>query len=307
MSLTLFLMTEKGHAVLDGVISTAGAGAVSLVVGARDAHVQDDRYDDIQSTCRKAGIRFADRLEAPPAATNYSLAVSWRWMIRGVPNLIALHDSLLPKYRGFAPLPNALINGERETGVTALFASDEYDVGDIVCQKRLPIEYPIKVRQAIQNILPLYAAIACEICATLASGAPLPRTRQDESEATYSLWRDDQDYQIDWNWDAPRIARFIDAVGYPYLGARTLLNGEPATILDAVPEVDVRIEERAVGKVIFVREGQPVVVCGSGLLRIAQMAAPEGNSLLPLKKFRSRFGGGGAATRASASQQILLR
>jgi methionyl-tRNA formyltransferase len=290
MSLTLFLMTEKGQAVLEGVIASVGPGAVSLVVGARDANVRNDRYEDIRAACRKAGIAFADRVPAPAIATDYALAVSWRWMIHGVPNLIALHDSLLPKYRGFAPLPNALINGEREVGVSALFASDDYDRGDIVCQRRLQIEYPIKIRQAIQSVIPLYVGIASEICSSLASGAQLPRGKQDEAEATYSLWRDDLDYEIDWRWDAARIARFIDAVGYPYLGARTTLNREPVTVHDAVAEPDVRIEDRAVGKVIFVRGGQPVVVCGSGLLRIARMETPEGRSLLPLKKFRSRLG-----------------
>jgi methionyl-tRNA formyltransferase len=235
-------------------------------------------------------------------ATDYALAVSWRWMIHGVPNLIALHDSLLPKYRGFAPLPNALINGEREVGVSALFASGEYDRGDIVCQRRLQIEYPIKIHQAIRSIVPLYAAIASEICSALASGAGLPGKKQDESEATYSLWRDDRDYEIDWGWDAARIARFIDAVGYPYLGARTTLNQEPVAVLDAAVDPDVRIEDRAVGKVIFVRDGQPVVVCGTGLLRITQMTSPDGRPLLPLKKFRSRFGPGGYVSRAPGSR-----
>lgn len=302
MGLTLFVMTEKGHAVLESVISAVGPGAIGLVVGSRDAHVRNDSYEDIRATCRKAGIVFADRVQAPAIATDYALAVSWRWMIRGVPNLIALHDSLLPKYRGFAPLPNALINGEREVGVSALFASDEYDVGDIICQRSLQVEYPIKIQQVIQGIVPLYAGISAGICSSLASGAQLPRRKQDESEATYSLWRDDLDYEIDWSGDAARIARFIDAVGYPYLGARTTLNQEPVTVHDAVAEPDVRIENRAVGKVIFVRGGLPVVVCGSGLLRIARMETPEGRSLLPLKKFRSRFGTGCGNSRASGRQ-----
>jgi methionyl-tRNA formyltransferase len=146
MGLTLFLMTEKGQAVLDGVISAVGPGAISLVVGARDAHVRNDRYEEIQAICQRAGIPCADRLQAPTVDTDYALAVSWRWMIHGVPNLIAMHDSPLPKYRGFAPLPNALINGEREVGVTALFASEEYDMGDIVCQRRLAVEYPMITR-----------------------------------------------------------------------------------------------------------------------------------------------------------------
>jgi methionyl-tRNA formyltransferase len=211
-------------------------------------------------------------------------------MIHGVRNLITLHDSLLPKYRGFAPLPNALIAGERETGVSALFASDNYDAGDIICQRRLEIEYPIKIQEAIRRIVPLYAGIASEICSSLAAGGELPRRKQDESQATYSLWRDDLDYEIDWRWDAARIGRFIHAVGSPYLGARTFLNQDPVTIPEAMVEPDVRIENRAAGKVIFVRDGQPVVVCGSGLLRITHMTTRGGRSLLPLKKFRSRFG-----------------
>jgi methionyl-tRNA formyltransferase len=289
MGLALFLMTEKGHAVLQSVVSRLGPGAVSQVVSARDSNVRDDGYQAIRDTCHRAGIPFSDRASTPAVTADFALAVSWRWMIRGVDRLITLHDSLLPRYRGFAPLPNALINGEPETGVTALFASDQYDCGDIILQKHLPIEYPIKIRQAIERITPLYAAIAGEICASLASGAELPRRPQDDSQTTYSLWRDDLDYEIDWRWDAARIRRFIDAVGDPYSGARTLLNQEPVIIRDAVEEPDVRIENRTAGKVIFERDG-PVVVCGSGLLRITHMTTPDGRSLLPLAKFRSRFG-----------------
>jgi len=290
MRLALFLTTQKGHAVLQGIISCVLPGAVSMVVAARDGNVQHDYYEEIEATCKKAGIVFFDRISAPTTTADYSIAISWRWMIHGVPNLITLHDSILPKYRGFAPLPNSLINGEPEIGVSALFASDDYDTGDIICQKRVQIKYPIKVQQAIQCIIPLYVAIAREICGSLSAGAQLPRCPQDESQASYSLWRDDLDYEVDWSWDAARVSRFIDALGYPYLGAKTLLNQEPVFLHDATVEPDVRVENRTVGKVIFVRDGQPVVVCGHGLLRITRMTTLSGSSLLPFKKFRSRFG-----------------
>jgi len=289
MSLALFLMSEKGHAVLQSVLATAGPEAIGMVVGSRDANVQKDYYDEIERACRAAGVTFYDRQNAPADTAECALAVSWRWIIRGVENLITLHDSLLPRYRGFAPVVNALINGEREIGVTALFATEEYDKGDVVRQERVSLEYPIKVQEAIERITPLYAQIASGIALAVAAGKPLPRSKQDESQTTYSLWRDDLDYQIPWNRDAARIRRFIDAVGYPYQGARTLLNGEIAIVHDAVEEPDVRIEDRAVGKVIFQRDGMPVVVCGTGLLRIIRMTSEDGTPLLPLKKFRSRF------------------
>jgi methionyl-tRNA formyltransferase len=289
MRLALFLMSEKGHGVLQSVLASAGPGAIEMVIGSRDSHVQRDYHDEIQLTCRAAGVDFYDRQNAPAVTAECALAVSWRWMVHGVESLITLHDSLLPRYRGFAPVVNALINGEREIGVTALFATDEYDEGDIIRQEHVTIEYPIKVQQAIERITPLYAEIAGGIAALVTAGKPLPRSTQDESSATYSLWRDDLDYQIPWHLDAARIRRFIDAVGYPYQGARTLLHGETVIVHDAVEEPDVRIEDRAVGKVIFVREGKPVVVCGSGLLRITRMTSLDGTALLPLKKFRSRF------------------
>jgi methionyl-tRNA formyltransferase len=290
MSLALFLMTEKGHAALEGVLFRVPRGFVSMVVAGRDSSVRNDFFEEIQATCKRAGISCFDRASAPAMGAEYSLAVSWRWMIHAVPNLMALHDSLLPKYRGFAPLPNALINGEAEIGVSALFSSDEYDAGDLILQRRLPIAYPLKVQEAIRSLLPLYADLAGEIGSMLASGASLPRCPQDEATASYSLWRDELDYEIDWSWDADRIKRFIDAVGHPYLGARTSLNREPVLVLDAFVEADVRIENRTPGKVIFVRQGQPVVVCGAGLLRITDMTTPGETSPLPLKKFRSRFG-----------------
>jgi methionyl-tRNA formyltransferase len=289
MSLALFLMSEKGHAVLQSVLASAGSEAIGMVIGSRDSHVQNDYHDEIQQACRAAGVAFYDRQNAPAVTAECALAVSWRWIIRDVENLITLHDSLLPRYRGFAPVVNALINGEREIGVTALFATDEYDEGDIVRQERVTIEYPIKVQEAIERITPLYAEIAGGIALAIMAGKPLPRSKQDESQASYSLWRDDLDYQISWDLDAARIRRFIDAVGYPYQGARTLLNGETVIIHDAVEEPDVRIENRAAGKVIFQREGFPVVVCGGGLLRITRMTSVDGVALLPLKKFRSRF------------------
>jgi len=290
MSFALYVMTQKGHAVLEGILARLPAGAIRMVITARDPHIQNDFYEEIHATCQNAGVQIVDKNAAQAIRSDYALAISWRWMIRGIPNLIVLHDSLLPRYRGFAPLPSALINGEGEVGVSAIFATGDYDTGDIIGQRRLKVTYPIKIQQVIQGLIPLYVSVAGDVCSSLAAGIDLPRQKQDDSQATYSLWRDDLDYEIDWSWDAERVKRFIDAVSYPYLGARTQLNQEPVLILDAMPEGDVRIENRTPGKVIFMRDGQPTVVCGTGLIRITQITTLDGEPLLPLKHFRTRFG-----------------
>jgi len=137
--------------------------------------------------CRQRKIEFFDRAQAPETSSGYALAIGWRWIIHDNPRLITFHDSLLPRYRGFAPLPTALINGDAEVGVTALLASRKYDRGDIIAQRRLVLSYPVKVRQVIDSIAPLYAELVTEIARIICSGAPLPTSPQNESQASYPL------------------------------------------------------------------------------------------------------------------------
>ena len=115
--------------------------------------------------------------------------------------------------------------------------------------------------------------------------------QQDESEATYSLWLDESDYQIDWNWDSSHIRRFIDATGYPYKGAFTYISGSKVRVFTAEEEDDVEIENRIPGKVIFCRNGEPTIVCGTGLLKLKNAVFEDTmEDVLPLHKFRTRFG-----------------
>ena len=239
--------------------------------------------------CSEYGVAFRDRLDSGEIETEFALAVSWRWMIPTSARLIVLHDSLLPRYRGFSPLVTALIKGDETIGVTALFASGEYDKGAIILQKSTTIAYPIKIQLAIEICSQLSVKAVSEISHTIFSGGHLPTQEQDEKRASYSLWRDEADYQINWFGSADQIRRFIDSVGYPYLGASTTLNGKSVRVFDATTEPDVRTEDRTPGKVLFVRDGLPIVVCGSGLLKLTDLRSLDDRSLLPLNRFRSRF------------------
>ena len=114
---------------------------------------------------------------------------------------------------------------------------------------------------------------------------------QFEKIASYSLWRDEEDYFIDWQKSSEYISRFVDAVGSPYADAKSYFNGEIIKIVSASPVSDVKIEDREsnIGKVIFIFDGAPVVVCGEGLILINEATTLTGESIFPLKKFRSRF------------------
>lgn len=292
-ALGLHLMSAKGHAVLQSLLERFGPGFIAYVVTARDQAVDQDYHDAIVQTARAAGVAVYTRPEEPPreAVASKLFAVSWRWLIHPGPSqqLIIFHDSILPRYRGFGPVVSALINGEPELGVTALVAAHEYDVGPIIAQATIPVSYPLTIAQAIDALIPCYRKLVVEVGEKLVNGN-LATREQDEALATYSLWRDDHDYFIDWSWDSARIRRFVDAVGFPYLGAATAAQGNVYRIIECAEWPDVTIENRHPGKVIFTRDKKLVVVCGRGLLQIHKMIESQSrNDALPWKQFRTCF------------------
>jgi methionyl-tRNA formyltransferase len=98
------------------------------------------------------------------------------------------------------------------------------------------------------------------------------------------------DYWIDWANDAQTLARFIDATGDPYEGACTLLNGRLIRVTAGRALAEVEIINRTPGKVLFVTDNRPSVVCGSGLFEVTEAHFQDsGLSIFPIKKFRSRF------------------
>lgn len=291
MKISLFLMTKKGYDVLLSIINFGLSNIIDKIIISKDINVDNDYYIDIQSLAKKHNIPCYDRKDNYVITSSYCFAISWRWLISLSKNtrLIVFHDSLLPKYRGFAPLVNMLINKEPEIGVTAIFADAEFDAGDIIAQKRININYPIKISDAINIITPLYSELICDLLKKIQNDEKLIGTKQDENNATYSLWRDEEDYRIDWSKDSESIQRHIDSVGFPYKRASTLVNDKLYRIGDVEIIPDVFVENRNIGKILFVRDGCPIVVCGKGLLKIKELTDENGNSILPLKKFRIRF------------------
>ncbi|MDP2152534.1 MAG: formyltransferase family protein [Methylotenera sp.] len=294
MKIGFYILGKKGYIVLDDFLKTFGSSVVAFIIGARDSGVEDDYFQQIRELCTINSLCFFERTDFDKNVipfSNYTYAIGWRWIIDDSKNLIVFHDSPLPKYRGFAPLVNMLINGESRLAVTALFANSGYDKGDIIKQAAIQISYPIKISDAINSIVPLYVNLVTQISLIIYQGKNLTSTPQDESLASYSLWRDDVDYFINWTKKADEIHRFIYAVGPPYRGAAAYINNMLVRILDAELVDDVVIEGRegAIGKNIFMEAGQPVVVCRVGLLKITKFYTDDGVSLNGKVLFRSRF------------------
>lgn len=293
MNILIFSLGEKGSSVVKALFQRTAGHYFGCVIG-QDNAVEEDCSSDLTKFCEINGIKYYSRNESLFNDCEYDLflAVGWRWIIRELPKekLIVFHDSLLPKYRGFSPLVNALINKEKVIGVTALLGAEDYDTGNIILQDRVDIEYPTEIGAEIKRISRVYANLAIELVSKYNDGTiNWSGYPQDESKASYSLWLDEEDYRINWNDDSKDIEHFISCVGYPYRGAATLLNGEKVRITKGLPRPDVKIENRSPGKIIFMEFGCPVVVCGTGLIILKEISDENGKSMLPLKVFRSRF------------------
>jgi len=189
--------------------------------------------------------------------------VGWPKLVPTQNKMVVLHDSLLPRYKGHCPVPTALINGDTAVGVTAFLPTDEPDNGKIVGQSGITIHYPIKIKTVYEQLVQCQLSVIEQVLA--GTGDSVSSTKWD----SYSLWRDGEDYKINWQQSAVAIRRHVDAVGYPYLGAYTVgTNGQKYMITETQEVGDVVIVNRTAGKVFAIRGGCPIVVCGSGLLKL---------------------------------------
>lgn len=290
---TLFLMTRKGYEVLEEILSALDSDIIDFIVVSEDNAVVQDYAEHIKKLALKHELRTFTRNEDYKLTSQYAIAISWRWLIsyeHTKTRLIVLHDSLLPKYRGFTPLVNQLIQQESQIGVTAFFANKDFDKGDIIDQQKINIVYPIKINEAIEKISPLYRSLIASIVQHIKGDKELKSVPQNELDATYSLWRDEKDYEINWGISANEIKRFVDAVGFPYLGASTKIKDRSLRIFNVEVEKNLNIVNRDFGKVLFLKDGYPIVVCGEGLLKITKaIYEDDKTSIFPIKKFRLRF------------------
>lgn len=289
-----YLLGFKGFKALGRYLETYSSSTIEFVSIGRDKGVDNDYYNELLELCQLSLIPVIEReqlskMEFKPDTIR--VAIGWKWLIEKTDNLVIFHDSLLPKYRGFAPVVSALIDSEKTIGVTALWANADYDVGDIISQREIEISYPIKIKTVIENIAPLYEELLLEIACQFYLGLSINAKKQVEADATYSVWRDDKDYEVPWSRDSDYIKRLIDAVGTPYEGATSFLKGRKIKIFDAevIDDVVISDRQRHVGKVIKIINKKPVVICGQGLIKLTEFSDVEANKT-PVFNFRSRFG-----------------
>lgn len=145
---------------------------------------------------------------------------------------LGIHASLLPKYRGGAPIAWAIINGETETGVSLFHLEDEIDAGDIVAQQKFSIAHHDTCGLVYAKAERAAAFILRRTLPRIANGEAR-RTPQEHSLATTYPQRSPEDGLIDWSWEPTRIRNFIRAQTHPHAGAYFYANGKKVTVWDA--------------------------------------------------------------------------
>ena len=195
---------------------------------------------------------------------------------------INVHASLLPKYRGGAPIHHALIQGERETGVTIMYMVEALDAGDLLASRSIPIKEEDDVGTLHDKLAQLGAQLLIETVPALLEGKVQP-VPQDDNRATYAPNIRREDERIDWNRSAQELVNQIRGLR-PWPVAFTLWKGKPLKIWKAREPVSVR-ESAAPGTVLSQAEEGVIVATGEGgALRIQELQ-PAGKRRMTAEEF----------------------
>ena len=212
-----------------------------------------------------------------------SFFIGWQFLIHNTKNAYVFHDSLLPSYSGFSPTVSALINGENNIGITLFLPDKKIDNGKIIYQKKIIIKYPIK-------IIKVYEILSREITKAISIISIKNKHRKINSKykKTYSIWRDENDYFINWKQENSSVERFINALGYPYDCAKTRYNGKIIKIKDCNIIKGIRYVNYHPGKICSIEDNKPVVMTNNGLIKI-KSATYLNNKTIKFKQTRKKF------------------
>lgn len=180
---------------------------------------------------------------------------------------VNFHGSLLPKYRGRTPHVWAIINGEKESGVTAHLMNADCDDGDIVRQVVVPIGEEDTGAFILEKYKALYPGLVIQVVEDIESGRVECR-KQDINKATYFGKRTPNDGRINWNWQKERVRNWVRAQANPYPGAFTFLNGKKI-IINKIEYSDMGFQDTMEnGLIVAIIDGKPFVKTQNGVVML---------------------------------------
>lgn len=193
---------------------------------------------------------------------------------------INVHASLLPKYRGAAPIQWSVIDGEKETGVTTMYMNEGLDTGDIIDKVVVPIDKKETGGSLFDKLAIEGGKLILKTLIELENGTAV-RTPQDDSKSNYAGMINKQLGKIDFNKSANEIERIIRGLN-PWPSAYTKMDGKTLKIWDA--DVDDSENDSAPGTITEVGKDFIRVATGKGSLKILELQL-EGKKRMKTRDF----------------------
>ena len=184
-----------------------------------------------------------------------------------------IHASLLPRWRGAAPIQRAILAGDAETGVTIMAVVPALDAGAMLLRGAVPIAEDDTAQSLHDSLAQIGARLVVEIMSQLAAQGKLAAEAQDETLVTYAAKLTKAEAVLDWTCSAQELSRKVRAFN-PFPVAQSILHGEICRVWMA-HAIDGKAEP---GRIVDVSNGI-VVGCGQGLLRIEELQMPGGKRL----------------------------
>ena len=193
-----------------------------------------------------------------------------------------IHASLLPRWRGAAPIQRAILAGDAETGITIMQMDEGLDTGDMLLKKSCAIEAGDTAQSLHDKLAELAAQCIVEALGELERGNLRPEP-QNAQLATYAAKLTKSEAQLDWNLDAENLERAVRGY-FPFPTANTLFGETPIKITRA----SVGTGKAAPGTVIGANKDHILVACGDGALALEVLQKPGGKPM-PAAQFLSGF------------------
>ena len=195
-----------------------------------------------------------------------------------------VHTSLLPKYRGAAPINWAIIKGEKKSGVTSFILDENIDTGNIVGKREVPIGESMTAGELHDELMPLAAELAVETCEQLLSGN-YQLLKQNDSLATPAPKIFREDCRIDFNMDGEDLKNFINGMS-PIPGAWTEFDGRKVKLLKS----EFYEENHTKPKHYLIKNDNFLLQTASGIVKVL-VIQPEGKKVMQIRDFLAGFRG----------------
>lgn len=193
---------------------------------------------------------------------------------------INVHASLLPKYRGGAPIHHAIMNGDEETGITIMYMAEGMDDGDIIKEEKIKIENDDNIETLENKLSKLGSDLLIRTLPSILDNTN-ERIKQDENEVTFARIIKKEDEVLDFNDSATNIHNKIRALS-PQPGSYSLLDGKRMKMLKS--EVVKNNSELSPGTIIAVEKDYFVVKTGKDAIKIEEIQ-PEGKKKMTVKEY----------------------